>query len=127
MPDEQRKKLKREMERREIKRVSEEEIFEKGLEMGRAMAAQLNQTTIDSIAQRNNVRIILADTLTTELPTSHQDILEAYFYAPDKLSVTDNVQNFGDTIIYSAPLIENGQIKAVWFINIPRKKIVLAL
>lgn len=115
------------MERREIKRVSEEEIFEKGLEMGRAMAAQLNQTTIDSIAQRNNVRIILADTLTTELPTSHQDILEAYFYAPDKLSVTDNVQNFGDTIIYSAPLIENGQIKAVWFINIPRKKIVLAL
>lgn len=125
LSDEQRKSLKKEMEMREIKKVSEEEIFKKGLEIGRIIIPQLNTGSIDAVARRNGVTIILADSLSQDLTTVHQEILEAYFYAPVK-DLADNVQDANDTIIYAAPILENEKLQGVWFISIPRKKIVLA-
>lgn len=56
LPEEQRKALKEEMKNRRIKKVSEEQIFEKAFEMGRTYMKQLNTNNIDSVAQANDIR-----------------------------------------------------------------------
>ncbi|MEX2336862.1 MAG: hypothetical protein WD555_06290 [Fulvivirga sp.] len=127
LSDEQRKALKKEMEMREIKKVSEEEIFKKGLEIGNELVPQLKPGETDIVAHANGVEIFLADTAATNLTSEHLKIFEAYRFSPEIEDLRDNVQASGDTVIYSAPIIEDGQFKGVWFINIPLRKIVLAL
>lgn len=127
LSDEQRKAFKKEMEARQIKKVSEDEIFAKAFEMGRAYASHLNTGNADSIAKSNGVAITFADSLSSGLNEAQKSLLEAYKYTPNVSDLNDNVQSAGDTIIYSAPVVQNGALQGIWFIDIPKKKIVLAL
>ncbi|WP_157493895.1 hypothetical protein [Fulvivirga imtechensis] len=127
LSDEQRKALKKEMENREIKKVSEEELFEKAYQLGREYVKQLRSTNSGAVAKKNNVRVRFADSNNAELPEKYKGIWEAYIHAPAGTQLEDNVQQNGDTLIYSVPVIEEEQLKGVWLIDIPKKNVVLAL
>lgn len=126
LSDEQRRALKKEMETRAIKRVSDDQIFEKALAMGRGYVRTLDKNNQDSLAEANGVTILFADTLSSTLSAEQKELFEAYNYTPEE-DVQDNVQKLKDTILYSYPVKDTASLKGVWFINIPIKKIVLAL
>ena len=126
LSDEQRRALKKEMESREIKRVSDDQIFEKALEMGRSYVKNLDRDSQDSLARANGVTILFADTVSSALSKEQNELLEAYLFTPDQ-DLQDNVQKLPDTILYSYPVKDTAGFNGVWFIGIPTKKIVLAL
>lgn len=127
LSDEQRESFKKEMGSREIKKVSDEEIFEKAYELGKHYVKQLKGSKSASIARKHGIRVRFADSTASNLSEKHREILEAYVYAPEGTAVEDNVQQNGDSLIYSSAVTEEGQLKGVWLIDIPRKNIVLAL
>ncbi|UII33753.1 hypothetical protein LVD17_07970 [Fulvivirga ulvae] len=126
LSDEQRRALKKEMKTREIKRVSDDQIFEKALEMGRDYAEHLAIDNKDSLSKVNGVAILFADTLSPSLSQEQNDLFEAYLYSP-QADLQDNVQKLEDTILYSYPAKDTANLQGVWFISIPIKKVVLAL
>ena len=127
LSDEQRKALKKEMNDREIKKVSEEEIFEKAYVLGRSYVKQLKGTNSGAVARKNNIQVRFADSTAISLPEKYRSIWEAYILAPEGTELKDNVQDNGDTLIYSSPVMDAGQLKGVWLVDIPKRNVVLAL
>ncbi len=131
LPEEQRKALREEMENREVKKVSEHEIFRKALEMGKAIAAETGDTITNRIMEKYNAEIKmvhLADSL--GLDETELKVLKAYSYAPDPGELEDNIQKQGEKyLIYSKPVLNaaGDSLQKLIFIRIPRKEVVLSL
>ena len=131
LPEEQRKALREEMENREVKRVSEHEIFRKALEMGKAVATEIGDTLTPGVMQKHNVEIKivgLADTL--GLSETELKVLKAYLYAPEPGELEDNIQKEGDKhLIYSKPILNaaGDSLRELVFIRMLKKDVVLSL
>ena len=131
LPEEQRKALREEMENREVKRVSEHEIFRKALEMGKAVATEIGDTLRPDVMQKHNVEIKivgLADTL--GLSETELKVLKAYLYAPEPGELEDNIQKEGDKhLIYSKPILNaaGDSLRELVFIRMLKKDVVLSL
>ena len=121
LSEDQRKAFREEMEDREIKKVNENEIFRKALEIGREMSAKDEPD--------NDIRIFsvaLEDSLA--LNDIEKKVLMAYAYAPDPVQVEDNIQKQGlDSLIYSRYIMEADSVGRILFIKMPRAKAVKAL
>lgn len=126
LSEEQRKAFKNEMKDRKIKRVSDDDIYEKALEWGRLYVQNLNVSNMDSVAQANEVSIQYANQETADLSEVERKIFEAYSYATSA-EISDNVQKQGTDILYANPVMDSTAFQGVWFISIPKKKIVLDL
>lgn len=130
LSDEQRKALKEELDQREIKKVNENEIFRKALQIGKSVISKLDTVGIDTLETEQEVLIkVVAPVDTLALNPTEKKIFMAYQYAPDPSVVEDNVQKQGlDTLIYSSVLLDNGDsLQHVVLVKMARKKVVLAL
>lgn len=127
LSDEQREAFREEMDNREIRKVSEEQIFDKAFELGKGYVRQLEKNKSSAVARKNAIRVRFADSTASGLPEKYKGIWEAYFHAPAGTALEDNVQQYNDTLIYSSAVVKNGELKGVWLIDIPKKNIVLAL
>ncbi len=131
LPEEQRKALREEMENREVKRVSEHEIFRKALEMGKAVVTEIGDTLTPGVMQKHNVEfkiVGLADTL--GLSETELKVLKAYLYAPEPGELEDNIQKEGDKhLIYSKPILNaaGDSLRELVFIRMLKKDVVLSL
>ncbi|MEM1408208.1 MAG: hypothetical protein AAGG59_15610 [Bacteroidota bacterium] len=121
LSEDQRKAFREEMEDREIKKVNENEIFRKALEIGREISAK-------EVAP-SDVRMFsasLRDSLM--LNETEQKITMAYAYAPDPTQVEDNIQKQGpDSLIYSKYILDQDSTGRVLFIKMARSKVVKVL
>lgn len=133
LTDEQRKKIKEEMETSQIKRVSEAQITEAVLAQGRELIAVLNKNkNVDSLALAKKVVIHWLEPGSSHATEIESQLIEAYL--TDLTGGTmDNVQKIGmDSLLYTIPVIEkqadsSDVVKGIWSIYFSRKKIVLAL
>lgn len=133
LTDEQRKKIKEEMETSQIKRVSEAQITEAVLTQGRELASLLNKSqNVDSLASAKKVIIHWLEPGASNATEMESQLIEAYL--TDLTGGTmDNVQKIGmDSLLYTIPVIEkqadsSDVVKGIWSIYFSRKQIVLAL
>ena len=133
LSDEQRKKIKQQMETSQIKNISEAEITEATLENGRRLAASLEvKSNVDSLSSAEQVKIKWLQAGQQDATEMEQQLIEAYLTQLSGGSM-DNVQRIGtDTLLYTIPVVvkrEDGvdEVKGVWSIYFSRKQIVLGL
>lgn len=121
LPEAQRKAFREEMEDREIKKINENEIFRKALEIGREISE--SEVVPDDIRLFS---VTLPDTL--RLNATEQKIAMAYVFAPDPAQVEDNIQKQGlDSLIYSKYVFDQDSVGQVLFIKMARSKAVKEL
>lgn len=133
LTDEQRKKIKEEMETSQIKRVSEAQITEAVLTQGRELISMLRKNeNSDSLAKAKKVVIHWLEPGSRNATEIESQLIEAYL--TDLTGGTmDNVQKIGmDSLLYTIPVIEkqadsSDVVKGIWSITFSRKQIVLGI
>lgn len=133
LTDEQRKKIKEEMETSQIKRISEAQITEEVLAKGRELTKLLEQkVSIDSLANAREIVINWLEPGKTNGREIENQLIEAYLTGLTG-GTLDNVQRIGtDSLLYTLPIIEKqgdtiDVVKGIWSIYFSRKQIVLNL
>jgi ABC-type phosphate/phosphonate transport system substrate-binding protein len=133
LTDEQRKKIKEEMETSQIKKISEAEITEATMTNGRRLSAVLKDSSIaDSLAKAENVKIKWLQAGQADVTEMERQLIDAYLTQLSGGSM-DNVQKIGkDTLLYTVPIVvkrDDGvdEVKGIWSIYFTRKQIVLGL
>jgi hypothetical protein len=133
LTDEQRRKIKEEMETNQIKKISEAEITEATMSNGRRLAEILTSTNkADSLAKAENVKIKWLQAGQADVTEMERQLIEAYLTQLSGGSM-DNVQKIGtDSLLYTVPVIikrDDGvdEVKGIWSIYFTRKQIVLGL
>lgn len=139
LTDEQRKKIKEEMERGTIQKVSEVEIQEGALAIGRSITSKLNANSIhrhsyvDSLERVYKVDILLLQPGDSMLLGIEQQIIEAYTAGSDSIELADNVQRTSkDTLLYTKPILKknsNGSMEFDYAVGVrmPKKQVILSL
>jgi hypothetical protein len=133
LTDEQRKKIKEEMETSQIKKVSEAQITEEVLASGRQLVAQLGKSkNADSLAMVEKVIIHWLEPSANGATQMESQLIEAYL--TDLTGGTlDNVQKIGtDSLLYTMPVVEkqadsSDVVKGIWSIYFSRKQVVLGM
>ncbi|QSE98026.1 hypothetical protein [Fulvivirga lutea] len=122
---EQRQELRDKMESREIKKISQDEIYKKALDEGRKVMKLVNsRTAVDSLEETCLCQITFHSSA-ENLEGKSKSVYEAYEYDP---SGEDNIQKQeGELLIYSNPVIQSDSLKGVWFIEFQKKEIVKKL
>lgn len=143
LSDEQRKKMKEQMELHEIRRVSEAEITEAAFARGRALVLILERfkgdsSRIDSLIKKENGRIKWIEPGNVSTARAlEQQLIDAYI-AAESGSLQDNVQpvknatGASDSMLYTKPVLvklENGteKLEGVWNIWLSKKELILAM
>jgi len=135
-------KAREEMENREIKVVSDAEIVERAMEMGKAIAQDFMVTVVreplsetdvintdfgpDSIYQKH--RYFFDDP--EDLNGKALQVFEAYLYNRENdIESEPNLQkiNNGIVLYYTTPMYADSVIVGMWAIEIPRKNVVLSI
>ena len=139
--------IKKEMKAREVKVIPEGKILQTAMSIGNQIVKELK-----NISPEENANIGLADhsqriqqklslenvsiralSFKDETQTMHEkehQILEAYLYnVENNIPLEANIQplNKGETLLYTAPLSEDGNAMGMWSIKIPRKTVVLSI
>jgi hypothetical protein len=142
LSEEQRKRMKEQMELHKIRRVTDVEITEAAFAKGRATVSefqrkQINNTRIDSLQKTSNGKIhwlTFSNRGTTE---TEQQLFDAYQGA-ESATAQDNVQKLrrpdgtdSDSILYTKPVFLNDggveKLTGVWSILLSRKQLILEM
>lgn len=133
LTDEQRKKIKNEMETSQIKRISEAEVVEEVLAKGRGLTKLLeSKLSEDSLERAEGVRIQWLIPGTKNATDMENKLIEAYLMQLSGGTV-DNVQKIGtDTLLYTIPIADKQAdsttvIRGIWSIYFTRKQLILGL
>jgi hypothetical protein len=133
LTDEQRKKIKKEMETSQIKRVSEAEILEAASAKGRELVKLISdKNSVDSLGKAHDVKISWLEPGEGNKGEVESQLIEAYINNLNG-AVRDNVQRIGnDSLLYTLPVIEkqadgSDVVKGIWSIYLSRKQLVLGL
>jgi len=121
LPEDQRKALREEMEERKIKKISQEDIYQKALEEGRAVFKSIDSTNIDAVERscKCSISNLKSKAGLTEVEVK---LYEAYEFSPNG---TDNIQKEGDQfLIYTKPEAKNDTLSGLWLIKFPKSEIV---
>lgn len=130
LSDEQKQKIKEEMDANKIQRITESEIVEQGFNLGRTIFGRIeakdkfftNAALLDSIEAVYNVNIFRLQETDSSLLEIEKQILEAYLYSSDELNLRDNVQITGtDSILYTKPITRiqpDGSLEFIYAIGI---------
>jgi hypothetical protein len=142
LTDEQRKKMREQMELHKIKRVTDPEIAEAAFAKGRALIDVLEKMDNDSVridsmitASHGRIRWIVpgkSNALALE-----QQLVDAYI-ADESGSLQDNVQDVRhgqektDSLLYTKPVVTkladgSERLEGVWNIWLSRKELILAM
>ncbi len=138
LTDEQRKKMKENMEMNEIKKATEAEIAEAAFQFGRQTALIIqkrdktlsNQSFLDSLSQALEVEIFALQSGNQNLRSVEKQLLEAY---TSEAQSSDNIQKMGpDSLLYTKPLVREHPDGSTEFtkaigIRMTKKQIVLKI
>ena len=141
LSDEQRKKIRENMEAGEIRKVTDAELTDAAFELGRMISetvakrdpALTNAKLIDSLQQSLHVEILLLQPSDTMLAVVEQQIIEAYTSGSGVVELTDNVQRMqGDTLLYTKPILRElpdgtSAFEHALGIRMPVKSVVLSI
>ena len=143
LSDEQRKKMREEMELHEIKRVTEVEITEAAYAQGRAVMAALEKTSqnnasIDSLAQATKTSIKWVKVGSTNALEIEQQLIDAYITGAADGTLQDNVQKIrhgeeeSDSLLYTKPVVSelpdgSVQVEGTWSIILSKKELILSM
>lgn len=114
LSDEQRKRLKDNMELNKVKKISEAQITDEAYREGRIIAGLLekrdpaltNAQLIDSLENVFQAEIIDMQFGDSALRPKELQIIEAYASGSDASTLTDNIQRLGeDSLLYTKPRI----------------------
>ena len=142
LTEEQRKRIKEEMETQKIQKVSEAEITEASFAKGRSILA-VAMARPDS-APPDSVQMIEGKTVRYLTPSSgnlsdiERQLIEAYIEAEEAGNLADNVQNIrsadgaSDSILYTKPVVvktqEGGEkLVAMWSVYLSKKELILSM
>jgi hypothetical protein len=142
LSDEQRKKIREEIESSKIRRVSEADITEAAFARGRAIVKAIeafgnDSLRIDSLlaAEKGKVRWIVPGQETAH--ATEQQLIDAYLSA-EAGGQQDNIQKIrtgavdSDSLLYSKPVITHlpdgsDRLNGVWNIWLSKKQIILSM
>jgi hypothetical protein len=136
LTDDQRRKIKEDMARNEIKKVTEADVTEAAMRYGQQIAAVLeisdkalnNQHVLDSLSRVYQVEIVPLQDGNIKLRAVERKILEAYSSGGG----SDNVQKMGlDSLLYTKPIMigqpDGTTMNKVLGIRMTKKQIVLTI
>ena len=138
LSDNQRKKIKDEMESSEIKKVTEAQITEAAFQYGRQVATIIekkdktltNQSFLDSVSQAFEVEIISLQPENNSLRAVEKLLLEAY---QTDAQAADNIQKMGsDSLLYTKPFTRERPDGSTEFskalgIRMTKKQVILTI
>lgn len=140
LTEEQRKKVKEDMENHAIRKVTDSELTEAAFAKGRALVAQLESDSLkrDSIVQGSAGKIKWMVPGASTANVIEQQLIDAYIEAASG-GAQDNVQKIRgkdgvdtDSILYSKPVLikqEDGTdvLTGVWNIWLSRKELIRSM
>ena len=143
LTDEQRKKMREEMELHKIRKITEVEITEAAYTTARSLIAILehsenNPHKIDSLAAASKTRIrwIVPGKSTAE--GVEQQLIESYIAGAETGSLQDNLQRIRnaegetDSLLFTRPVVKNlpdGAVKVegTWNVTMSQKQVILEM
>jgi hypothetical protein len=142
LTDEQRKKMKEQMELHEIRRVTDTEITEAAYARGREMFEKIvnigsDSARLDSLVTAYNGRLRWIVPGKGNAHQMEQQLVEAYL-ADESGGMNDNVQEIrrgqekSDSILYTKPVVTklsdgSERLDGIWNIWLSRKQLILAM
>lgn len=143
LSDEQRKKMREQMELQQIKKVTEVEITEAALEKARAIMITIEKmknkpSSIDSLAAATQTKIEWIVPGKANASEVEQQLVDAYIAGATTGSLQDNLQKIRhgeegpDSLLYTKPVITDlpdgaVQVEGVWNIYISQKLLILGM
>jgi len=140
LSDEQRKKMREQMDLHKIRKVTDMEITEAAYKKGREVMTHIQKgdsVTIDSIVKASEGSIHWVTPQTKNAHLLEQQLVEAYLNS-EAGPTQDNIQKFrngtveSDSILYSYPVVAKrsdgvDELKGVWNIWLSKKQLILAM
>jgi hypothetical protein len=142
LSDEQKKKIREEMESSKIRKVSEADIMEAAFARGRLLTQTLEQfkndsVRVDSLVKAQNGKIRWVVPGQSSLHQMEQQLIDAYLSA-ESGGQQDNVQKIrnrdgeSDSLLYSKPIITqladgSDRLDGIWNIWLSKKEIILSM
>jgi hypothetical protein len=141
LSDEQRKKMREQMELREIRKVTDAEITEAAFAKGRQILSLLDNfqgdsTRIDSLITAENGRVRWLVPGTSNALALEQQLIDAYV-AGASGGIQDNVQKIrntegeSDSLLYTKPVVIRAdgveRLEGVWNIWLSKKQLILSM
>ena len=134
LSDDQRKALQEEKSSREIRKISEDEIYSKVLETGREIMTAMDEGAVLSQVEEDYKAIVVRiNDETSSLSELESTIWETYKTNDwSQATAQDNVQKDGNLyFIYTSPVIGGDEdsvfLSGLWVIRLERKNVVLSL
>jgi hypothetical protein len=138
LSDEQRKKIKQDMQEHKIVRVTDAEITEVAFSKGRTVMETLSKITdkpssIDSLAKANKVKIKWLVPGAANALEIERQLVEAYLASSINGGMEDNVQRLeGDSLLYTQPVTEklpdgSETVKGIWSLSLSKKQLILSM
>jgi len=140
LSDEQRKKMRENMEAGELRKVTDAELTDAAFSFGRTIAAAVesggklnDQTFLDSLQHAMGVNIQWLEPGDTMLAQVEQQIIAAYTSGSEVVNLTDNVQNLhNDTLLYTKPVLRDlpdgtTEFTSALGIRMPVRSVILSI
>jgi hypothetical protein len=140
LTDEQRKKAKADIERNQIKKISDAQITDAAFSYGRFVAGfltgkegEIKSGFGDSLANLFHVKIVALRPGDSHLSETEKRLVEAYAAITSDADFTDNIQKIdADSILYTKPIVNVNSGKSLSLdyalgIRMPKKEIVLTI
>jgi hypothetical protein len=143
LSDEQKKKVREDMAQHEIKRVTEPEITDAAMKLGKEIMSSVeklkdNPAAIDSLGRETKTKItwIVPGAATAGLV--EQQLIEAYIAGAATGTIEDNLQKLRDdegvvdSLLFTRPVVKNlpdgaVQVEGTWNIRISQKELILSM
>jgi hypothetical protein len=141
LSEEQRKKMRENMEAGEIRKVTDAELTEAAFALGRMIAREVeasgknlnNKSFVDSLQQELAVNILFLEPGDSMLAEVEKQIIEAYTSGSEVVVLNDNVQDLhNDTLLYTKPILRELPDGSTEFtkalgIRMPVKSVILSI
>lgn len=141
LSDEQRRKMREQMELHKIRKVTDLEITEAAYAAGRSTVAPLkeiysNKLKTDSVAQASKGRVRWIEPSAGNGSALEQELVEAYINS-EAGAAPDNIQKIRrnnietDSILYTFPVITQrdgaDELQGVWSVWLSKKELILSM
>lgn len=127
LSEKERRSLKEEMQQREIKKISEDDIVAETFEQGKKLVKEY-ETGSDSLLNNMNASIAKLGVKDSTANETYWKLLDAYKYSLTQGGpLSDNVQRDNEFLIYTVPYLEKGEFAGIYIVRISKKEIVLAM
>jgi hypothetical protein len=138
LSNEQRQKIKEDMNQHKIVKVTDAEITEEAFAQGRQVMMTLDKRNnkpeaIDSLSTANHVKIKWLVPGATNALEIEKQLVEAYLASSINGGMEDNVQRLNsDSLLYTHPVTEkmadgSETVKGIWSIRLSKKELILGM